>query len=119
LKYKKSSEIIPLELRTDINNKLSLNNYNYIDKHWSNEIRIQHDRITILVKALNLFFNDEIDEYDYYFQGMKINNVDIKELYESENIKIKLYMNGKVDLRFNDSVKAIEFYKYFRLNEKR
>lgn len=102
-------------------NKLSLLDYfYYINYSWENSYKFDYDnrQLTSLIKALNLFFYDRISSNNEYFDnGLNNESIDFSEINKSQNIDIKLYKNGKCELRFKSDEDANKFYNYFRLKE--
>lgn len=73
---------------------------------------------TVLIKALNLFFNNELSSYDNYFVLGGGDEFNYKEIYGTKEISIKCYKNDRVDLIFTSHKKAEDFYNFFALYSK-
>jgi len=106
--------------------KITFSNIFHYDSwqwEWHKKIKIDWDnlrKIDSICRGLNFFANNSLQGDRGMISGVNWESVDVSSWYSlttSSNIEIKLYKNGRIDVKFASKSLASECYDKLRLNE--
>ena len=98
-------------------------NYDSWQWEWSKKIKINWDnlrKIDSICRGLNFFANNSLQGDRGMISGINWESVDVSGWYSlttSSSIEVKLFKNGRIDVKFASKSIAAECYQKLRLNE--